>query len=70
VGAKGELTRKGIINAIKEFMDLHKYSPTIRDICDITGIKSTSTVHKNLEILKKQGYVEWDSTLLRTLRIV
>ena len=70
MGAKGELTRKGIMNAIKKFIDQHKYSPSIRDICDITGIKSTSTVHGHLEVLKKQGYIEWDSTLIRTLRLL
>lgn len=67
---KGELIRDEIVNVIKEHYKKHKYSPTIREICDITNIKSTSTVHKHLKVLKDRGIVEWNPSLPRTLRIL
>ena len=33
-------------------------SPTVREICKETGIKSTSSVHKFLENLEDKGYIE------------
>ena len=32
-------------------------SPTVRDICAATGLKSTSTVHAHLKTLEEQGYI-------------
>ncbi len=32
--------------------------PTVREICDQTGIKSTSSVHKFLQSLEDKGYIE------------
>lgn len=47
-------------NYIKEYYDKHKYMPSIREICNMTGLKSTSTVHARLKKLKKQGLIESD----------
>ena len=32
-------------------------SPTVREICAATGLKSTSTVHAHLKTLEEQGYI-------------
>ena len=37
------------------------YSPTVREICTDLGIKSTSTVHKYLNMLIEEGLLEKDS---------
>ena len=33
------------------------FAPTVREICDATGFKSTSTVHAHLNTLEKLGYI-------------
>ncbi len=34
--------------------------PTVREICQATGLKSTSTVHSHLKVLEEMGYLSRD----------
>ncbi len=43
--------------------------PTVREICDATGIKSTSTVHSYLQLLEQEGYINRTSGLNRAIRL-
>lgn len=59
---------------ILEFMKAEKakkgYPPTVREICAALGIKSTSTVHKDIENLMKEGYLIKDPSKPRALNII
>lgn len=35
-------------------------SPTVREICEATGLHSTSTVHAHLKVLEEMGYITRD----------
>ena len=37
--------------------------PTVREICQATGLKSTSSVHAHLKSLEKAGYITRDAGL-------
>ena len=43
--------------------------PTVREICQETQIKSTSTVHAILNWLEENGYIERDPKFSRSIRI-
>lgn len=43
--------------------------PSVREICEETGIKSTSTVHAILNILEENGYISRDPKFSRAIRI-
>lgn len=43
--------------------------PTVREICEATGIKSTSTVHEALSVLEENGYIERDPKCSRSIRL-
>lgn len=43
--------------------------PTVREICQATGLTSTSTVHAHLKTLEKHGYIRRDAGLNRSIRI-
>ena len=43
--------------------------PSVREICDATGIKSTSTVHAYLKRLEDEGYIDRRSGLNRAIRL-
>ena len=45
------------------------FPPTVREICNQTGIKSTSTVHAILSTLDENGYIERDPRNSRSIRI-
>ena len=43
--------------------------PSVREICQATNIKSTSTVHAILGVLEENGYIERDPKYSRAIRI-
>ena len=43
--------------------------PTVREICEATGIRSTSTVHAALSALEENGYIERDAKSSRSIRL-
>lgn len=45
------------------------YPPSVREICDATGLKSTSTVHGHLIRLEKKGLLNRDSMKPRALSV-
>ena len=43
--------------------------PSVREICAVTGLKSTSTVHLHLKTLEEKGLIERDNGLNRCIRL-
>ena len=43
--------------------------PTVREICNATGIRSTSTVHAILNALEEYGYIMRDAKYSRAIRL-
>ena len=59
-----------ILNYMKEEIKTKGYPPTVREICFALNIKSTSTAHKDIENLVKQGYLVKDPSKPRALMVV
>lgn len=57
-----------VFNFIKKCLG-EGYSPSVREIMDHTGFKSTSTVHRYIKILKQKGLIEKKDNLNRALRL-
>ena len=70
--AKGKITAKQqqILDCIKDNIIDKGYPPTVREICDAVGLKSTSSVHAHLETLEKNGYIYRDPTKPRAIEIL
>lgn len=47
----------------------HGTPPTVREI-SVAVKRSTSTVHKALKKLREKGFVTWEQTKCRTIRLV
>ena len=59
-----------IMNFIKQEILSKGYPPTVRDICEAVGLKSTSTVHAHLERLEMKGLIRRDPTKPRAIELV
>lgn len=57
-----------IYEYIKSYIE-SGYSPTVREICSALDIKSTSTVHKYINILVNEGYLEKIDNHNRTIKL-
>lgn len=59
-----------VLSAIAEYMNNKGYAPSVREIGGIVHLASASTVYGHLEKLKEKGYITWEPTQPRTLRIL
>lgn len=59
-----------ILGFMKEVIKTKGYPPTVREICEAMHIKSTSTVHKDIETLVRDGYLKKDPSKPRALMVV
>lgn len=68
----GKITAKQqqILNYIKEELLAKGYPPTVREICEKVGLRSTSSVHSHLSTLEENGYIRRDPTKPRAIEIM
>ena len=65
-----QLNQQRILDYIKSEIELKGYPPSVREICQAVGLKSTSTVHAHLNHLEEQGLIRRDSTKPRALEVL
>lgn len=59
-----------ILEALERFNNEAGYPPSIREICEDTGISSTSVVNYYLNQLEEMGYIERDGRVSRGIRVL
>lgn len=62
--------QKDVYRYLVSFINKQGYSPTVRELCKITGYSSPATIHDYLKQLKKKGYITYEETKSRTIRIL
>lgn len=58
-----------IFDYIKNNIKNEGYAPSVRDICNALGMKSTSTVHTYLARLEEKGVIQKSAGKSRTIRV-
>lgn len=56
-----------VLQYIQKFIAEYKYSPTVREICNGVGLRSTSTVSVHLNTLESKGYITKNETIPRSI---
>lgn len=59
-----------VLKVIQDYVDIHNYAPTVRELCDMLGFSSTSTVHGFIKQIKRKGYIENEKDHPRTIHIL
>lgn len=62
--------QKKVFLYLKTFIEEKGYPPSVREICDAVGAKSTSTVHGHLNRLEKRGLIRRDPSKPRAIEIL
>ena len=62
-------TQKRVFEFIKRVISERGIAPSVREIGEAVGLKSTSTVQYNLNALETAGYIVRDPNLKRTIRL-
>lgn len=63
-------TQALILDYIRSQVMENGFPPSVREICDAVGLKSTSTVHGHLKRLEKQGILKRDSMKPRAMALM
>ena len=59
-----------ILNIIIDFIDDNGYAPSVREVCKITKLKSTSSVHTYFKSLQEKGFIQRKENFPRALRVI
>lgn len=59
-----------VLQFIKDEIQCRGYPPTVREICQGLGLRSSSTVHAHLSQLEKKGYIRRDPTKPRAIEVL
>ncbi len=59
-----------ILDAIRTHVSEHGFAPTLREIGKLVGLKSTSSVKHQLEVLEQKGFVRTSANKGRALEVV
>ena len=68
----GKISQKQqeILAYLKKEIINRGYPPSVREICEAVGLRSTSSVHSHLATLEKNGYIRRDPSKPRAIEIV
>ena len=62
--------QKAIMECIRDSILDKGYPPSIREICDAVGMRSSSSVHAHLQKLASNGYIKLDPERARSIEIL
>lgn len=62
-------TQQKVLNFVRDAIINNNISPTVREICDGTGILSTSTVHNALKLLSERGFLYYKPGTRRAITL-
>lgn len=51
--------QREIVALIENYTATHGYPPTIREIAETVGLRSTAPAHAHLVVLTRRGLLEW-----------
>lgn len=62
--------KQNVYESIMQYQRVNGYAPTIREICKMVGVASTSSVYAHLKILEEKGYIARKMDASRAIAIL
>ncbi|HHY34051.1 MAG TPA: transcriptional repressor LexA [Firmicutes bacterium] len=62
--------QENALKVIQRSIQQRGYPPSVRELCDLLGLKSTATVHTYLRTLERKGYIKRTPFRSRALEVV
>ena len=59
-----------VLEAIEKFIKENGISPTVRELGDMVGLSSTSTIHGHIKRLKKKNLITYNSGSPRSIKLI
>lgn len=68
--SKAKIKKEKIMEFLREFSDKYGYPPTVREIANAVGLKSTASVHTYLSSLEEDGCIKRNPFNSRAIEII
>ena len=59
-----------VLEALKKYLAQNGYPPTVRELCAITNLNSSATIHVHLDHLQEKGYIKKTKDKNRTIELL
>lgn len=59
-----------VLNELKKYLAKKGYPPTVRELCELTNLNSTATIHVHLDHLQEKGYIKKAKEKNRTIELL
>ena len=67
---QGIKSRQRVYDFLVDFITKNGYAPSVREICDGTDLKSTSSVYNHLMVLERMGKIHMKANKTRAISLV
>ncbi len=64
------IKQEKVLNELKKYIANNGYPPTVRELCELTNLNSTATVHVHLDHLANKGYIKKANEKNRTIELL
>ena len=62
-------TRKKILTLIGSDVEERGFPPSVRELCERTGLTSPSSIHRHLNWLVAEGYISREPGIVRGIKV-
>ena len=62
--------QKQVLDTVREFIATCGYPPSLRELGDLLGIRSTNGTREHLMALRNKGWIDWREYKSRTLKVL
>jgi len=62
--------QQDVLDRINQFYRKNGYAPSVRDLANMLGVSSISTIHQHLAALETKGYIKRNPNKARSLEII
>ncbi len=62
--------KQALLKFLKEYIQSHRYAPTLTEIAKVFNVSSLATVHEHLDFLEKSGFIRRDKQQARGITII
>src|SRR5574344_1564372 len=59
-----------VLTELKKYLAKKGYPPTVRELCEVTNLNSTATIHVHLDHLEEKGYIKKAKEKNRTIELL
>lgn len=64
-----KVTNDELLNIIIDYITTHNYPPTTRELCSLSGVKSSATMHYRLLRMRDVGLIDFEDCEPRTISV-